>query len=274
MLENLKLATKSRAGKLTQRISGPYALAVMAETEQGLFLVDPADFTIGRKLRHEGKYGVDELSRLGDLMTPESNVLVVGAHVGTLAIPLAKLARSVVAVEATPATFRLLELNLRLNEVNNCEALNIAASDSERPVAFLAGHANTGGNKRRPYKTSRRYTFDNPDLITVPAGRLDDVLALREFDLIVMDIEGSEVFALLGMPRLLSAAKALVVEFVPHHLRDVANVTVEEFLAPISPHFSSLEAPACGRQAEQHRFGDLLNELSAQDHSEDGLIFR
>ena len=60
---------------------------------------------------------------------------------------------------------------------------------------------NSGGSKRAPLKADFRYTFDNPDRITVKAHALDHFLAQDRFDFIFMDIEGSEYFALAGMPR-------------------------------------------------------------------------
>ena len=50
-------------------------------------------------------YDSELLSFLLNKCDAESEVLFVGAHIGSLAIPVAKKVRKVVAVEANPATF-------------------------------------------------------------------------------------------------------------------------------------------------------------------------
>ena len=96
---------------------------------------------------------------------------------------------------------------------------------------------------------SKMYFYDNPKVTVVQGVRLDDYLNDHDFDLVFMDIEGSEYFAFLGMQDIFAHAKALIVEFLPHHLIQVAGVTVEQFLAPLMPHFRSLTIPGMGRIA-------------------------
>lgn len=273
MLEDLKLYAKSSAGRFVRRVAGPHAVAILADAQEGLFLVGTEDFTIGRRLRMNGAYGAEELARIRDLIRASDSVLVVGAHVGTIAIPLARTVSHLVAFEADPQTYRLLQMNVLLNDATNITVHNLAASDSQGELAFLSGSANSGGNKRLPVRSSKRYTFDRPHLINIPAVRLDDEMLGSKFDLILMDIEGSEVFALRGMQRILAGARTLIVEFIPHHLRDVANVSVYEFLTPIIEHFDNCFSPAVGRSATREMFGELLQHLFDNDISEDGLVF-
>ena len=75
------------------------------------------------------------------------------------------------------------------------------------------------------------------------AAPLDELLPGESFDVVLMDIEGSEYFAFLGMQRILTYAMVLQVEFIPHHLRNVAGVSVAEFLKPIREHFTTLVVP-------------------------------
>src|SRR5690606_34424978 len=139
-----------------------------------------------------GSYGEDELARMYSLLIPESRVLVVGAHVGTLAIPLAKRCREVVAIEANPSTFEFLKMNLYLNGVNNCRAIHAAVSDRKETISFQLARNNTGNSKRLPKTKNFTDRYDRPSVVRVPAVRLDDALPGEVFDVIVMDIEGSE----------------------------------------------------------------------------------
>jgi len=53
---------------------------------------------------------------------------------------------------------------------------------------------------------------------------LDDFMKLKSFDLIFVDIEGSEYFAFKGMQKIFKQSKVLITEFVPHHLKNVSSV--------------------------------------------------
>ena len=86
--------------------------------------MDPADLEVGAKLRLHGAYGMDEVERSTHDET--SSVLVVGSHIGSLVIPIAKMCSKVVAVEAN-RNYRLLETNIKLN-------------DAQRRAAQRGGH--------------------------------------------------------------------------------------------------------------------------------------
>lgn len=272
MLHNLKLWFKRCLSLLTVRLLGPHVHGVLVRADPFQFLVDPQDYGVGRHLRLQGHYGRDELERLAQMIDPQSSVLVVGTHVGTLAIPLASQCRIVHAIEANPFTFELLSANKAINRTDNLHLHNVAASDEERPLEFLANRSNSGGSKIVPQTKDYQYYYDKPDQITVPGCRLDDRFTDQQFDLIVMDIEGSEYRALRGMPRLLGSAKCLVVEFVPHHLRNVSNVSVKTFLSTVET-FDRLTVPTKNVTVGREQFESTLDQLYRNDQSDDGIIF-
>jgi FkbM family methyltransferase len=260
-------------GIITRKVNGPHVVALIVKTDTGLFAVDPEDAVVGRRLRMEGEYGSGEIERLRPQITRDSRVLVVGAHVGTLAIPIAGLCKEVVAVEANPYTYELLTKNIELNSASNCRAVNIAASDKEEDVRFLLNRANSGGSKRVPRTRKYMYYYDKPSEITVKAFSLDDYLDDDQFNVVVMDIEGSEYFALRGMQRILSKCRLLAVEFLPHHLRNVSGVTVDQFLSVIAPHFSRLTIPSTGEVAEAPGFSACLSKMYDLEQGDDAVVF-
>ena len=71
---------------------------------------------------------------------------MVGAHIGTLVVPLARHAAHVMAIEANPDTFELLNLNLLLNGCANVEALQLAAGEREGEIEFVQNTSNSGGS--------------------------------------------------------------------------------------------------------------------------------
>jgi hypothetical protein len=124
-----------------------------------------------------------------------------------------------------------------------------------------------------PLVRDYKYFYDRPGIVKVRADRLDEVLADEEFQLIVMDIEGSEYFALQGMQRLVSRAEHRIVEFLPHHLRNVARVSVREFLGLIQPHFDTLTIPSRNVTVARPQFLPTLEAMYKRDECDDGLVF-
>lgn len=104
------------------------------------------------------------------------------------------------------------------------------------------------------------------------ADRLYDAVT-GTYDLILMDIEGSEYFALQGMPRLLSQARHLISEFRPHHFCDVAGVTAEDFIRLVEPHFDQLFIPSKKRRVPREEFHATLGRMFELDESDDGIVF-
>jgi FkbM family methyltransferase len=266
------LSAKARKSRGLRKRLGHNIRAIITESENGIFAVDPEDLEVGEKLR-KGGFGLDEIERLGKYLNAESKVLIVGSHIGSLAIPLAKKCAKLVAVEANPDTFELLKLNISLNDCNNIKAHNIAASDKREQLKFLKSRVNSGGSKRTPKNHNFMYDYDKPEEIEVEAYSLDEHLGVESYDLVIMDIEGSEYFALKGMAETLVQSKVLVVEFLPHHLRDVAGITVDEFLSVIPDGFVKMTIPSQNRSVDKASFEAELKAMFAADKGDDGLIF-
>src|SRR5205823_8966527 len=66
----------------------------------------------------------------------------VGANVGYYSLLASKLvgtSGSVVAIEASPATFKILQSNLALNQVRNVRAMNVAVYHSKTAMKVFRG---------------------------------------------------------------------------------------------------------------------------------------
>jgi hypothetical protein len=132
---------------------------------------------------------------------------------------------------------------------------------------------NSGGSKRVPVHKEQMYYYDNPAEIHVQAYSLDEYMPDRKFDIVVMDIEGSEYFALKGMQTVLSNTSVLAIEFLPHHLRNVSDVSVEAFLSLITPHFSSLRIPSKNKTVSSSDFLNTLSTMFEANQEEDMIFF-
>ena len=262
---------KIKSTRLRKKL-GQNIKAIITESENGLFAVDPEDLEVGQKLR-SGGFGIDEVERLKTFINKNSKVLIVGTHIGALAIPLSKHCKEITAIEANPNTFELLEINLHLNQAENITPHNIFANDSHEKVEFLLNTVNSGGSKRKPKKSSFLYDFDNPEIIELESHKLDDYLPEHDYDLVLLDIEGSEYFAMKGMEDILANCKTLVVEFLPHHLKNVADIDVETFLSVLPGHFTKFNLPDNQQEHNISEVKTVLQNMYDANIGEDGIIF-
>ena len=119
----------AKVRKDRMQLFGQHAFALLARTEHGLFAVDAEDGSVGASMLNTGGFGTAELELAASFLSPDADVLVVGGHIGGLAIPLSRLCRRLDVVEANPATQKLLEANILLNDAKNVSLHKFAASD-------------------------------------------------------------------------------------------------------------------------------------------------
>jgi len=247
-------------------------LGTVVETRQGIFCIDVEDQFVSKSLMERGEYGQAEITRVANFLKPSSRVLLVGTHIGSLLVPLSKRVEALVGVEANPNTFKRLRLNVLMNQCHNVRVFNYAASDAEGSIEFVMNKANSGASKRMPLVKSDMYFSDNPDITHVPAARLDDLLPHERFDLVFMDIEGSEYFAMRGMPRILASAQVVFSEFYPFMVRDVAGATVEQFLEPLRE-FETLVIPSLRKSVGKADFQSTLQGMFDNNQCDNGIVF-
>lgn len=231
--------------------------------------------SVGRILRRHGSYGEDELNRILQLVSPSSHVIVLGAHIGAIAIPIAKRVETCILIEANPNTFDLLKANLFINNALNAECHNVAVGEKKGEINFLQNTLNSGGSKREPVVRSGMYYHDKPEKIRVPMTTLDKLCEnkTKKVDLLFMDIEGSEIFALRGGNATLSRTQALIIEFIPHHITDVADCSIDDFVKPLEDHFNYCFIPSKNLYIEQSDFLRTFATMQKNGDNDDGVIF-
>ncbi|HXP25128.1 MAG TPA: FkbM family methyltransferase [Steroidobacteraceae bacterium] len=249
---------------------GEHAIAIVAETKNGRLCVHVGDFNVSRSLLENGEYDWPEISWLKQLLDAKSRVVFAGAHIGAVLIPLARISgtRSIVAYEPSPRNFRLLNMNLALNQVEGVATLNTALGDRTGKIQFTENSINTGNSRVASADGEITVNLDTLDR-TIPAG-------WDSIDLIVMDTEGSEVAVMRGAQLSLARAKNLYVEFSPEQLREQGSSAIE-FVATVEKYFKSAyvfgnpivflgpEKFAEHLKGLQHHRGLLLNVLFTQD---------
>jgi FkbM family methyltransferase len=258
------------------KILADHGVAVVADTKNGLLAVQPGDFNVSRQLLHRGEYDWGQIELLAALVGESSRLIFAGSHIGALLVPIVRSAgsRAVLAFEPSPRNCRLLRMNLALNEIHGVVVSNVALGEARGQIRFTENQINSGNS---------RVSASHGE-IEVPVDTLDRSVpqTWNSIDLIVMDIEGSEVKAMRGGQSVLAKTQRLYVEFAPEQLREQGN-TSEEFIALAQKFFKSayvidgsrefvLAADFAARLLPRSvRRGFLLNLLFTQDTASRGL---
>lgn len=241
MSKKLKYFFRTLKSKKRKKIFGPNAKGIIYDSKNGYIALPISDITIGKNLGFKGHWNFNEIQKLLQQTTQDDVIYFIGTHVGTLLVPIAKKVKTVVGFEANEDTFWFIKANLCLNKISNATIFNKAVGDVAKKVTFYKNTVNTGGSKIKPIKDSILYNYDNPKQVEVDMVALDTFISEQSLTPpsgIIMDIEGAEYFALKGMQATLAKVRFLYVEFVPHHLQNVSNTSVEKFLKTMTPHFS------------------------------------
>ncbi|MGH2810709.1 MAG: FkbM family methyltransferase, partial [Actinomycetota bacterium] len=133
-------------------------------------------------------------------------VLDLGSFIGTYSLTAAAAGCRVVSVDASPNNAALLRASAARNGFRHLHVVHAAVSDSAGSVDFFA---------HGPWGRLNHEGIDKPT-VSVWALRVDDLVSRMGWDrvsFIKMDVEGSEVAALRGMPRLLSGPDSPTIMF-------------------------------------------------------------
>jgi len=138
----------------------------------------------------------------------------VGANVGGYSVRACKIGARVIAVEPGPDNYRVLKLNLELNQCTNAHVLNIAAGSKEEVRQLYEGDEGAPSG----------YTLEQGEGIrkvkcSVEAKPLDaaipPLLSDEWINLLKVDVEGFEVEVIKGALNLLKRTRYVIVEVIP-----------------------------------------------------------
>ena len=258
------------------RMLGPYAEGVLVRSRQGLFIMDPSDFAVSKALLNKGEYALSELALAGEFLGKGAVCILMGGHVGSVAIPLSKLCKKIHVFEANPRTFEYLKFNTLINECDNVFLHNVAISDSVGSISFITHEANSGSSRRAPLRDFSPVEFEKGAVTRVSSIDMDSFFVDEEdmYDLLFMDIEGSEYFALKGGQKTLARVKTISMEFSPRYILNVAGVGASEFLKVLSPNFDVMIIPGeMERLVGAKKIQEKLEMFFDKNTSFENLIF-
>ena len=157
-----------------------------------------------------------------EYFTPKQGDIVVdiGAHIGRYTIIGSKRVGTqgkVVAIEAHPGNFEMLNRNIKLNQLTNVIPLNYAAYSKETKIRLYVPGEESGYTVYNTIMSNRAGTEEN--FVEVNANTLDYLLQLNQIKQeqvkwIKIDVEGAELDVLKGSTNVLSKSKdiALLIE--------------------------------------------------------------
>lgn len=281
MKKKFKYFKKALKSKKRKKVLGPHTKGVIYDSANGIIAVPIEDIGVGRSLGFSGHWDIEEIEILSKYIKKDDVIYIIGTHVGTLLVPLAKKVKQIIGYEANEDTFWYVEMNLALNRLKNVELFNYAIGDQKKIVTFYQNTVNSGGSKIAPKTDDIMYNHDNPNKVDVQMIALDDHIAEKSLPnptAMIMDIEGAEYYALQGMSKTLEALRFLYIEFVPHHLKNVSDVDNETFFKLIIPHFSKA---IFVRSKKEIDFKDdssalmtYINTLTQNNQADDILFFK
>lgn len=151
-------------------------------------------------------YGVEDESFLSKILRKDSTYVDVGANIGTLVLKGAMLVGKdghVIAIEAHPRTFKILESNLKLNNCNNIELINSAVGNKKGTVYFSDIKADD----------TNKILTESEKGIKVQIETLDVLLNhINHIDLLKIDVEGFEKQVFEGGKATLNKSKLIFFE--------------------------------------------------------------
>ncbi len=189
------------------------------------YLVFTRDKHISKTVFATGSFDFEKLECVVRLLGASfalETLVDVGANIGTICIPAVSrgLARRAIAIEPEPGNFRLLEINVRLNDLNDrIVAHNMAVGPADGQTLQLeVSPDNSGDHRIRISSDDGDYGERARSVIQVESQMLDTVVGSLDAKstLVWMDTQGYEGQVLLGAANIVAARIPLVLEFWPY----------------------------------------------------------
>lgn len=176
---------------------------MLVETEAyGLKFIVPAnDSGVGQCLRDNGEFAKVEVDLIASLLG--GGVCIdVGANVGSIALPLARSARMVIALEANRGFANVLAANALNNRLYNVSTVHAAVGEVERLARFPMIPLGEAGNLGvSGFHLSGRFAEEVVRMTTL------DAIAPPSTTFIKIDVEGYEPSVLEGAPQVLNTIR-------------------------------------------------------------------
>ena len=150
----------------------------------------------------------------------------IGANIGVTCIPAVNrgYVEKAIAVEPEPENFKLLNINISLNNLEKkIHTFNYAlSSQNDKELDLEISHDNSGGHriflKKKIPDIKFRNKIRTKSVMSKTFDSLFPSISAKE-DLIWIDTQGFEANILVGANKLITSGAPIVIEFWPHALK-------------------------------------------------------
>ena len=156
-------------------------------------------------------------------------VVDIGAHIGRYTLIASKrvgLNGKIIAIEANPDNFEMLNRNVKLNQLTNVRSLNYAVYSRETKIKLYLAGERAGQTLYNTIMTERA-NKGQEKFVEINADTLDHLLQLRgisEVNWIKIDVEGAEYEVLKGASKIISHSRDISLLIEIHSLSDDINL--------------------------------------------------
>jgi len=143
-------------------------------------------------------------------ITKDSIVLEGGCHIGTHTLKLASLCNHLYAFEPLPASNKLLDYNIKTNNINNVTLFCLGLSDKigETQYSWISeGNPGSAGLDNNPMGKPQNTGVNNIIKVTLTTI---DTLNLDKLDFIKLDVEGYESLVISGGINTIQKCKPII----------------------------------------------------------------
>jgi FkbM family methyltransferase len=183
--------------------------------------------TNGWEKAHFNNYELPVTNLLPRLISKGQVVYDIGANLGFYTVHFSRLVGpkgQVICFEPSPLCIYFLQANLDLNAVKNCLILPLAVSDQVGDLKFTINYENSAVGLAQP---SHFYGGKIGHEITVSGYPLDELIEQFDLpipDLVKIDVEGAEEYAVRGMKDTLSSHQPVLL--IEIHGAQAARMTI------------------------------------------------
>jgi len=201
--------------------------------------VHDEDECVSNIIREKTIYSITDLKQFNKFLSKGDYFVDAGANIGWHTLFGAEVVGEtgkVFAFEPGTKNFDLLEINIKLNNLQNVEAIKSALTDYVGKAELTCSTKNYGDNVTIPLTKDdvevKLQNWYEDKMLYLPGDKesidcttLDDYISTNNIDsskikLIKMDIQGSEPKALDGMEKLIrDHHPAIILEYSPHHIK-------------------------------------------------------
>jgi FkbM family methyltransferase len=188
---------------------------------------------------------------------PGDVVIDVGAHIGKYTIIASKRIGAngkVIAIEAHPVNYEMLNRNIKLNELTNVTTLNYAVYSKEAKIKLFLPDEKLNHTIYNTLIPSR--AKDEERFIEVNANTLDNLLQKdgipQEVNWIKIDVEGAELEVLKGAHDIMSKSNNIVVFMEVHNIGNGKNNLYRPIMDIMEKHNFTLEFENTYDTGEKH----------------------